>query len=52
MTHLAQPQSEPVMSSHSELTIEDVMPVIDDIIAHKRGERGLSSQFYKRPKIS
>ncbi|MFA5468855.1 MAG: NADH-quinone oxidoreductase subunit NuoE [Sphaerochaetaceae bacterium] len=40
MTHLAQPQSEPVMSSHSELTIEDVMPVIDDIIAHKRGERG------------
>ncbi|NLA92763.1 MAG: NAD(P)H-dependent oxidoreductase subunit E, partial [Spirochaetales bacterium] len=28
------------MSSHSELQIEDVIPVIDDIIAQKQGERG------------
>ncbi len=40
MTHLAKQQDELIMSSHSELQIEDVIPVIDDIIAQKRGERG------------
>ena len=40
MTHLATQQSESVMSSNRELKIEDVIPVIDDIIAQKRGERG------------
>ncbi len=40
MTHLAKQQDELVMSSHSELQIEDVIPVIDDIIAQKQGERG------------
>ncbi len=40
MTHLAKQQDELIMSSHSELQIEDVIPVIDDIIAQKQGERG------------
>ncbi len=40
MTHLAKQQDEQIMSSHSELQIEDVIPVIDDIIAQKQGERG------------